>query len=128
VGGLADGAFDAGAERVVAVPVAGLLLVAGVADGFGEFFGVEAELAAVTARAGALFLVGAGDAVEGGEGDDGLGDAVLDVGVPGGAGLPGRADGFPVFPVDGEVVGGEALLGSGLAGGVEQDRVTRAMP
>jgi hypothetical protein len=120
VGGLAHGAFDAGAGGVAGFPLRGGLLGAGGGERFVQVAGADGDLPALAA--GTQLARRAGRA----RGDrpghhDGL-VLVLPARAPGAAGDPLRAGRLAAVEVDGErglVIPG---AGSGLRGVVQQQR------
>src|SRR6266511_4087242 len=98
--GLADGAFDPGAQHVLCLEGVGGLLGAGVVEGLLDLAGPQGELAAAAAGGGALVTDRAGLADLSGElHHDRLG-AALGAGAPRGAGLALRAAHLLGVPVD----------------------------
>jgi len=65
--GLVDGGLDPGAQRVLGLPVLGVLLGAGVVEGLVDLAGPQGELAAAAAGGGALVTGRAGVADLGGD-------------------------------------------------------------
>jgi hypothetical protein len=112
--GLVDGALDAGAGGVLGPPFLTGLLSAGLVEDLLLIAGAQGECAAATSGSGAFVADWAGLTGLLAELDHDRFGAALDGGAPPGAGVPARADGLPVVPVDGEGGAAESGAGAGL--------------
>src|SRR5664280_1298291 len=111
---LADGAFNAGAQRVSGLEVLGVRGGPGGELRLVHLPGVHGELAALRRRGGAQLADRARSAVGPGEGDHDGGSAALGRRIPRAAGMAVRAGGVPGVEVDGERGAVEPRAGPGL--------------